>query len=255
MEGKVILLVIIGTIAVMLMAFSVVFFVLLYRRKILENQLGIQEMKTRHQEEMLNETLKSQEKERNRLGTELHDSVGAMLSSIKLNLQITKKKEGVDSLEPILGHLDETISQVRTISHQMMPIILIKYGLKHAVEDLFEKISSDELTASISDWEELTLDPEETLMLFRIIQELINNSLKHAQSKNIKLRVKIKHGKKHISYQDDGIGFPEGVLKNSNGIGLLNIKNRAQAIHANVRFSNNETGGSKVDLVIDTSID
>ena len=255
MESKVILLVIIGTIGVMLMAFSVVFFVLLYRRKVLENQLDMQEVKTKHQQEMLNATLKSQESERNRLGTELHDSVGAMLSSIKLNLQVTKKKEGVVSLEPILGHLDETISQVRTISHQMMPIILKKYGLKHAVEDLFEKVSSDEITASISEWEESKLDEENTLMLFRIIQELVNNSLKHAQANNITLGITTQEGKMHLCYQDDGIGFPEGVIKNSDGMGLLNIKNRAQAIHASVDFSNPETGGAKVDLVIDASID
>ncbi|MEQ8907092.1 ATP-binding protein [Ekhidna sp.] len=255
MESKVILLVIIGTIGVMLMAFSVVFFVLLYRRKVLENQLDMQEVKTKHQQEMLNATLKSQESERNRLGTELHDSVGAMLSSIKLNLQVTKKREGVVSLEPILGHLDETISQVRTISHQMMPIILKKYGLKHAVEDLFEKVSSDEITASISEWEESKLDEENTLMLFRIIQELVNNSLKHAQANNITLGITTQEGKMHLCYQDDGIGFPEGVIKNSDGMGLLNIKNRAQAIHASVDFSNPETGGAKVDLVIDASID
>lgn len=255
MESKVILLVIIGTIGVMLMAFSVVFFVLLYRRKVLENQLEIQEVKTKHQQEMLNATLKSQESERNRLGTELHDSVGAMLSSIKLNLQVAKKNEGIVSLDPILGHLDETISQVRSISHQMMPIILKKYGFKHAIEDLFEKISSDELTASISEWEDFHLDQEDTLMLFRIIQELVNNTLKHAKAKNILLGINIRRGKTYISYQDDGVGFPEGVMKSSDGIGLLNIKNRAQSIHAKVHFSNSETGGAKVDLVIDASID
>ena len=88
MEGKVILLVIIGTIGVMLMAFSVVFFVLLYRRKMLENQLEKQATENMHQQEMLSATLKSQEDERNRLGTELHDGVGAMLSSIKVNYQV-----------------------------------------------------------------------------------------------------------------------------------------------------------------------
>lgn len=239
----------------MLMAFSVVFFVLLYRRKVLENQLEMQEVKTKHQEEMLNATLKSQEAERNRLGTELHDSVGAMLSSIKLNLQVTKKKEGVVSLEPILGHLDETISQVRSISHQMMPIILKKYGLKHAVEDLFEKISSDEITASIIEWGEQKLAHEDSLMLFRIVQELANNSLKHANANKIEISLTNDRGTIHICYRDNGVGFPEDVLKNSNGMGLLNIKNRAQAIHAGVSFSNSDTGGAKVDLVIEHSID
>lgn len=255
MEGKVILLVIIGTISVMLMAFSVVFFVLLYRRKMLENELKIREVENKHQQEMLNATLKSQEEERNRLGIELHDGVGAMLSTIKLNLQVTKRKKSVESLDSVLGHLDETITQVRGISHQMMPIILRKYGLKHAIEDLFEKISSEKLNASIAHWDELELDDHDCLMLYRIIQELLNNTIKHSKASNISLSILKENTKLSIEYTDDGIGYPSHVLENSDGMGLLNIKNRAQAIGAKPQFSNLQAGGSKVNLVIAAPID
>ena len=240
----------------MLMAFSVVFFVLLYRRKVLENQLEIQEVKTRHQQEMLNATLKSQEAERNRLGTELHDSVGAMLSSIKLNLQVVKRKDGVQSLGPVLGHLDETITQVRSISHQMIPIILKKYGIRKAVEDLFEKTTNEELTIEVASWHEPCLEEEDALMLYRIIQELLNNSIKHAKAKKIWLSIReTELSQLEIRYWDDGIGFPSEVLENSDGMGLLNIKNRAQAIQAKAKFSNNTEGGAQVNLVLETQID
>ena len=256
MEGKVILLVVIGTISVMLMAFSVVYFVLLYRRKTLESQLEIQQVKTKHQEEMLNATLKSQEAERNRLGTELHDSVGAMLSSIKLNLQVTQRKDGIKSLDSVLGHMDETIGLVRSISHQMMPIILKKYGLKRAVEDLFEKTSNEELAIQILEWVDPKLNEEDSLMLYRIIQELMNNSIKHASAKNIFLSLKEHHENTiKISYLDDGVGFPSEVLENAKGMGLLNIKNRAQVINADVKFMNNNEGGAEVNLVLDAHID
>ena len=255
MEGKVILLVIIGTIGVMLMAFSVVFFVLLYRRKVLENELEVQSLETKHQAEMLTATLKSQEEERNRLGTELHDSVGAMLSTIKLNIQVANRKKDIDVLKPVLGHLDETINQVRTISHQMMPIILKKYGLKQAIEDLFEKVNSEELHTNISHWEDPKFSEENALMLYRIVQELLNNSIKHSGAGAIDLSIKRENSNTIISYTDNGKGLPEDVLKKSDGIGLLNIKNRAQAIGAKTTFSNPKTGGAKVDLVIDASID
>lgn len=255
MEGKVILLVIIGTIGVMLMAFSVVFFVLLYRRKMLENQLKMQEVENQHQQEMLNATLKSQEEERNRLGTELHDGVGAMLSSIKLNLQVAKRKNGVDSLDPVLGHLDETIDQVRSISHQMMPIILKKYGLKHAIEDLLEKISSESLSASISNWEDPQLEKQDALMLYRIVQELINNSIKHAEASVIDFKIQKTVSKLVIEYSDNGKGYPAKVLENSSGMGLLNIKNRSQAINAISTFTNRKECGTKVNLVIELPID
>lgn len=254
MEGKVILLVIIGTIGVMLMAFSVVFFVLLYRRKMLENQLKMREVENKHQQEMLNATLKSQEEERNKLGIELHDGVGAMLSSIKLNLQVAKRQDGLESLDTVLGHLDETITQVRGISHQMMPIILTKYGLKHAISDLFEKISSDNLSASISQWDDPELDKQDALMLYRIVQELINNSIKHSGASTIDFMIQKSDDHVLITYQDNGKGYPDEVLNNSEGMGLLNIKNRSQAINAITDFSNSKEGGAKVNLVIARSI-
>ncbi|MEP1034071.1 sensor histidine kinase [Ekhidna sp.] len=255
MEGKVILLVIIGTIGVMLMAFSVVFFVLLYRRKMLENQLEMREVENKHQQEMLNATLKSQEEERNRLGTELHDGVGAMLSSIKLNLQVAKKKDTVETLDSVLGHLDETITQVRGISHQMMPIILKKYGLKHAITDLFEKVSSDDFEAAISRWDDPDLDDTRALMLYRIVQELLNNSIKHAEASSISFSIQKGDAELVMEYVDNGKGYPPHILKRSDGMGLLNIKNRSQAIGAILTFSNREDGGSKVNLVIAVPID
>ena len=89
-----------------------------------------------------------------------------------------------------MSHLDETITQVRTISHQMMPIVLKKYGLKRAVEDLFEKVSNEELKAELGLWDEFEFELEDSLLLFRVIQELVNNSLKHAQACEISLSVK-----------------------------------------------------------------
>jgi len=255
MEGKVILLVVIGTIGVMLMAFAVVFFVLLYKRKMLENELEKKALESQHQQDMLSATLKSQESERNRLGTELHDSVGAMLSSIKMNLQVSKKNKSTENLEPVLGYLDETITQVRSISHQMMPIVLKKYGLKRAIEDLFEKVSNEELKAEVSEWTDIPLEEEECLMLFRIIQELTNNSLKHADASQIFLSISNGQDKYKISYCDNGKGFPDKILNQTEGMGMLNIVNRSQSLNGQPKFFNRDGGGAQVDLVLPKSID
>ena len=226
------------------------FFVLLYKRRVLQNELEVKAVEARHQKEMLSATLQSQEEERNRLGSELHDSVGAMLSSIKLNLQITKKSENTENLDPILGHLDETITQVRNISHQMMPIILKKYGLKRAIEDLFEKVSNENIKAELGPWMDVSLEKDKCMMLYRVIQELTNNSLKHSGGSHIVLESKQKNSGQLISFYDNGKGFPKDVLASSDGMGMLNIKNRAQAIKASVHFSNRDEGGAKVDLVL-----
>ncbi len=233
------------------MAFSLVFFVSLYKRRVLQNQLRLQEMQTQHQQEMLKATLTSQEEERNRLGTELHDGVGALLSTIKMNLQVSQRSNSLDTLPEVIEHLTETIGLVRTISHEMMPIVLKKYGLKRAVADLFEKINkSDEITASINSWDEFDRDESDNLMIYRIIQELTNNSLKHAEASSIDLECILNEDETRIVFSDNGKGFPPEVLEKSEGIGLWNISNRAQTVGAAVYFTNKQSGGASVELRI-----
>lgn len=251
MDSQLILLVVAGTVGLMLMAFSLVFFVSLYKRRVLENKLSVKEMEAKHQQEMLKATLDSQEEERNRLGTELHDGVGAMLSTIKMNLQVSQRNDSLEILPQVIEYLTETIGQVRSISHEMMPVILKKYGLKRAVDELFEKINhSEKLTAAVVKWDELQLDEKDQLMLYRIIQELTNNCLKHAEASKIELRTKKEGEAFHVTFVDDGKGFPKQVLEKANGIGLWNIMNRAQTLNAAVHFSNASGGGAKVLVVI-----
>jgi len=255
MESKVILLVVIGTVAVMLMAFAVVFFVLLYKRRVLENELEIKAIETKHQQEMLNATLRSQEAERNRLGSELHDSVGATLSSVKMNIQVSLDKETTKHLIPMLDFLNDAILQVRNISHQMMPIVLKKYGLKKAIEDLFEKASNEKMNASIDMQDELKLDEENQIMLYRIVQELVSNSMKHSGATLLSVKG-IREDRRYIfSYQDNGVGYPHSVINRSEGMGMYNILTRAQALKATVEFSNAENGGAVTKLVFDLSND
>jgi len=231
------------------MAFSLVFFVSLYKRRVLQNKLDFQELQTQHQQEMLKATLNSQEEERNRLGTELHDGVGALLSTIKMNLQVSQRTNSLEALPEVIKHLAETIGQVRTISHEMMPVVLKKYGLKKAIADLFEKINkSEQIRAGIDAWEEFEREENDSLMLYRIVQELTNNSLKHSGAKTLNLECTVNSEEIRIVFSDDGAGFPAEVLKKSDGIGLWNISNRAQAIGATVHFGNNASGGARVEL-------
>lgn len=232
------------------MAFSLIFFVSLYKRRVLQNKLAIQEIQTQHQQDMLRATLTSQEEERNRLGTELHDGVGALLSSIKMNLQVSQKANSLDAVPEIIEYLTDTIGQVRSISHEMMPVILKKYGLKKAVNDLFEKISNNEVEAAITDWDDFELEKSDESMLYRIIQELTNNTLKHSGASQINLSCSVENAKAQLTFSDDGKGYPEEVLANGEGMGLWNILNRAQSIGATAQFSNMTKGGACTELII-----
>jgi len=255
MESKVILLVVIGTVAVMLMAFAVVFFVLLYKRRVLENELKIKALEAKHQQDMLNATLRSQEAERNRLGSELHDSVGATLSSVKMNIQVSIDKETTQHLKPVLDFLNDAIVQVRDISHQMMPIVLKKYGVTKAVEVLFEKASNEKLSATLDIKDELEMDQENQILLYRIVQELLNNSIKHAKASKLNFSGERINGHYIYSYCDNGPGYPDAVLNKSEGMGMYNILTRAQALQAKVEFSNENNGGATTKLVFDQAND
>lgn len=245
-----------GTVGLMLMAFSLVFFVSLYKRKVLQNKLTVQEIQTQHQQEMLRATLTSQEDERNRLGTELHDGVGALLSTIKMNLQVSQRSNSLETLPQVIEHLAETIGQVRTISHEMMPVVLKKYGLKKAIVDLFEKISSSNtIKASLQSWEEFDKEESDNLMLYRIIQELTNNCLKHAEATEINLSCLLEDRIARIVFSDNGKGFPREILEKAEGMGLWNILNRAQTVGADVTFQNNESGGANITLLVNLNAD
>lgn len=243
MTDQLIILIIIGTASIMFMVFALVFFVSLYRKKQLENQLEIQEIKSAHQEQMLTATVESIEEERARIGTELHDSVGAMLSSIKMNLSIAKEKD-----EDVLKDLNETIQTVRTISHQMMPIVLKKYGLKEAIKELGEKVKG--INVRIAHWSEISLSEKQSLLLFRIVQESLNNTLKHSGATDFTVSLSKNEGTGLLELMDNGSGFPKEALEDSTGMGLLNIQSRAEAIKAKTIMSNSDSGGACIKLAI-----
>lgn len=241
------------------MAGSVIFFVVLYQRRVLQNKLQVQELQVQHQEDMLKATLTSQEKERAKVGTELHDEVGVMLSTIKMGLQMAKKPKFStgEKLEEVLGQLDETIQQVRGLSHQMMPVVLKKYGLSRAIDEFTQKVNKmSPIEVRMDKMELPVLDDEQALMFYRIVQELINNAIKHSKAEHITLSSEKVNGIGYrFAFVDDGVGFPAELLKNADGMGLWNIRNRAQVLKSQVIFANGPQRGAQIILEMPTIID
>jgi len=245
-ETQAVWIIVLGTAALMLMGFSLIFFILQYKKQALQSELKLEKLKTEHQQQMLSETLRSAEKERDKIGTELHDSVGAMLSSIKMNLQMERQQAPED--DELMRHLNETINSVRSISHQMGPVILKKYGLKAAIEETLGKING--LEGNVNHWEEPDIRPEDKLMLFRILQESINNTLKHSGATTIKVSCTKNDDRFDLLYEDNGKGFPPEVVEKAEGMGLWNILNRGEVLNATVNFSNPQTGGARINISI-----
>lgn len=247
MESQLVNLLIGASAGIMLLAGAVIFFVVLYQQRILKNKLEISHLNDEYQKKLLKATLQSQEEERNRIGVELHDSIGVQLSSIKMALQILAKDSDEDGSQ-LVSHLNDTIKQVRALSHEMMPAVLKKFGLIKAIEELFKKLPVE--TAFDCEITKIDIVEGRQLLLFRILQELCNNSLRHGKASKIDLCIKNVNSKITVKYQDNGMGYPVNVLENQKGMGLLNVETRAQALEGSVKFYNSNGRGAVTYLEI-----
>lgn len=244
----------IATIGMVVLAMAIVFFVLFYQRKMLESKLKQQQIEAEHQQKMLQATLESQENERQRLAADLHDSIGAMLSTVRISMLTAVRNENANAegFHQVKEMIDETIDSVRRISRDLMPSTLQKFGLTQAVNDMCRQYM---LTSGIKiDFEKLgeeqPLAKSKEIIVFRIIQELINNSMKHSKSNTIAVCMNW-NGALNISVEDFGIGFNVEEKKvASSGLGLFNIQNRAKIAGASFHYDSNRVPGTKAIITL-----
>lgn len=185
-------------------------------------------------------TILAQEKERNELGQELHDNINQILSVVKLYLGMAKSDQ--NSEKDFIGqshqYLDEAMNEIRKLSHSLVAPSLGEDGLKNALEELIESVnqpSNNFIQLFIDDnYNEQTVEKNKELMIYRIIQEQLNNILKYAKASNVKITVKKKSEQLYISVSDDGVGFD--VNETGKGIGLKNISNRVGLYSGNMNI-------------------
>jgi signal transduction histidine kinase len=185
---------------------------------------------------VLNSMLEGQEKERKRLSREIHDGIGPLLSALKVNLSsvqsdVLKANENFgDNFSTAYQLIDEISDDLRSISHNLIPKILLDFGLMEALEALKDKMNFNKnmklslmFTGSF-----IRLDQVYELGIYRICQEMINNTLKHANANKSDLQLINSNHMLRIIYEDDGSGFSLSDIKK--GLGLTNIENRVKAL-------------------------
>jgi signal transduction histidine kinase len=255
-EYQVALMIAIGTIGMLLLTAAIILFMVFYQKKMLQEQFKRQQIELEYQHKMMEAALESQEQERRRLAGELHDSIGAMLSTIRVGITtLARQLPDPAPLEQSKEMLDDTITSVRRISRDLMPATLEKFGFAQAVKEMCERFQATSLLPIhyVENGEIKDFDKPRELMLFRIVQELINNALKH--SKATEISVTISGGEKlTVSVEDNGIGFnPEEIRssrENGRGLGLFNMENRARLLNASLEFDLNRLKGSKVTMTV-----
>lgn len=227
---------------VSILVFSVVLIIVLAFVRLKRQRLLIKK-----QQEMNQAVIESEIKERFRIARDLHDSVGQMLSVVKMNLSQNPENDAACAL------VDQTIVEVRQISHNLIPEAL-NFGLERALEELVEKSQvEDSLTIQLQfaiSKNDLKLSQEKELILFRIIQELIGNTLKHAKASRINIDLSLKDQIIFIDFIENGIGFDTNLIHKSNGLGWKNTFARLNLLNGKMTVNSQLNQGSTIKITL-----
>jgi two-component system NarL family sensor kinase len=209
---------------------------LLYSRRQLRREVEFAQERQQLIQLRSQAVLEAEETERRRIGSDLHDGVGQLLTAAKMNLHALGEELNIQTegqqlmLQNALDVVDESFREVRSISHNLMPNALIKRGLAQAVRDFLNKIGPDgrlKVQLEVVGLDQGgRLDPTVENVLFRVIQELVQNIVKHAQASQITLQIIRNPEELTIMVEDNGVGFDPAALGEEAGIGLKNIESR-----------------------------
>jgi signal transduction histidine kinase len=209
-----------------------------------------------HQRNLFQSTIDLQEKERKQIASELHEKVGALLSAARLNLgmilnRTTPENEVEKTVEETKQMIDETIESVRRLSNNLIPTSLEKFGLSRALNELCASATTPQTSVIYKTTENsyLTLNETQQLLLFRIAQELIDNSLKHSEGSVIEVNLN-SDTSLSLSVIDNGKGFDIQKIKNesSKGLGLNDIENRVSLLRGKIDFESKSSSGTSITI-------
>lgn len=209
------------------------------------NQNKIDNIKSNLQAKILAATLDGRLEERKKIANVLHDNVSALLSAINLHLYASKKKikeEIPVEIEKAQSILEEASEQIRDLSHNLISAVLLKFGLGYAVQDLCEKLSNSKITFTSSAKNIERFNQNFEIKMFNIINELVNNIIKHSKAKNGTIKLEQLNGNLQIIVFDNGMGFDMNEIELQSGIGLSQIKARIKVLNGLLNIKSNKEG-------------
>lgn len=210
------------------------------------------------QQSIINAIMMTEEKERQRFAKDLHDGLGPLLSAAKLyikSIELAKDQaKQLDAIGKAMGIVDESVSAIKEIARNLSPHILRDFGLVTALENQFNKLNAEKdvkLQINSNFRERIQEDMEITL--FRIFEELFNNTLKYADASNVLINLIQNDKMLKISYSDNGKGFDlEKVANKRKGNGIPNIISRVESIRGRINMESKPDNGMQVRIEIDT---
>lgn len=217
------------------------------------NAQKIEVLKKEQETQQLKALIQGEEKERKRIGQELHDGLGAVLATVKMQISSIAGKipeiENNTNYQKAEGLIDQACDTAREISHGMMPYLLEQQGLEAAMEDICQTFTSTRDIAIHFNPYQVNLIQSDILKftIYRITQELLKNILKHAEASEVIVQLMVEDKQVELLVEDDGIGFDSKL--NKKGIGLSNISSRVEYLNGNFEFDS-VTGRGSTFLVV-----
>ncbi len=242
-----------GVILTVLVIICLLIYTLYYRRT---QKIKRIRREQEYEKNVLKAWMNGEERERNRISQELHDGVASMIGAANLNLNAfhylteKQKEEQVNKVDAILK---ETHTEIRRIAHNLLPLVLEEKGILEAVRQFAENLNqTGQMNFQVQtnkDVEQLIIPSHIGIILYRIIQELINNVMKHSEACNAELRFEIKDGNLIISLKDDGKGFDEE--KNNYHQGIYSIHERIKSLEGYFSLSSELNKGTSATIMLD----
>ena len=204
---------------------------------------------------LINAVIETEEKERQRLASDLHDEVGPLLSSMKMYMNILSSSKEEEKSKYIIEQLnvliEESIHNIREVSSALNPYLLNKYGLKTAIESFFEKSKSLIAIQFITNVEHHRFPINIEAVYYRIVKELFNNTIKHANADNVTIELNYTKNHLTLNYSDNGVGFvfEESFSEKKKGMGIQNIINRIKMINGKYTVTTDKKNGFRFELI------
>lgn len=240
-KNKIIVLVV-GAILFLVTVAIIIFIIYAFRRRSQKNE---------QQFALLKAQLMGEEKERARQAKELHDGVSGLLAAAKVHLSnIANADHNKEPYEKVLLLLHKANNEVRDISHNLAPEIVLEHGLQHAIADFVARISHPNLQIQFSVIGEVPrMKPEFELFIYRAVQESLNNVMKHAQATSALVQLTCLESLLTVTIEDNGIGF-DVENPSAKGLGLSNLTSRIQGMHGNIEVTSSPGSGTTVYLEV-----
>lgn len=230
-----------------------------YKHKQTIQTQRINELETEKQLTAAEAVLKGEEQERSRLAKDLHDGLGGMLSGIKYSLNNMKGNlimtpENATAFERSLDMLDSSIKEMRRVAHNMMPEALVKFGLDTALRDFCSDINQSgkiNITYQSYGLENKEIEQNQSITLYRIVQELVNNALKHSGANEMLVQLSHTDSKLSITVEDNGKGFDTQILDEMRGMGWSNIQSRVDFLKGTLDVHSDKNSGTSILIEVE----